>query len=201
MFDYSLKWLVSFERYEELRVEQATLWDKKHIRDKLHVKFPPGHEDSADKRYFFISELVDKRHCHIKKFINHLIDEGNRIFAGTETADTWCLYGDGLVQYWTPGNMAYLRERGFADRLWCSEGSTNSDNRYARKVTGNSPEVNVGTDNAGFRDLGNSMRFHVGLSFLYEVGDQRKFSLGTVPNIVSTMKRYFLLIGFTLQLI
>lgn len=191
MFDYSLKWLVSFERYEELRSELAALWDKKHKREKLSKKFPPGHEDSAAKRYRFITTLVDKGHCHIQKFVDHLIDEGDRIFAGTETADTWCLYGDGLVQYWTPGNMAYLRERGFADRLWRSEGDTNIDNRYAGKVTGNSPEVNVGTDNDAFLDFGNSMRFHVGLSFLYEIGDQRRFSLGTVPDIASTMRRFY----------
>ena len=76
--------------------------------------------------------------------------------------------------------------------LWRSEGDTNKDNRYAGKVTGNSPELNVGTDNDAFRDFGASMRFHVGLSFLYEVGDHRRFSLGTVSDIASTMKRFIL---------
>ena len=85
-----------------------------------------------------------------QKIVDHLIDEGNRIFAGIETADTWCLFGDGLVQYWTPGAMAQLKSRGFGNKLWRSEGDTNINNRYAEKDTGNSPEINAGTDNDAF---------------------------------------------------
>ena len=66
-----------------------------------------------------------------------------------------------------------------------------NNNRYAGKVTGNSSKVSVvGTDNDAFLDFGVSIRFHVGLSFLYEIGDQRRFSLGTVRDIASTMKRF-----------
>ena len=47
MFNYSGKWLVSFERYERLLVELATKWDLNHKRDKLAKKFPPALPDSA----------------------------------------------------------------------------------------------------------------------------------------------------------
>lgn len=189
MFDYSGKWLVSFERYDELLKELADKWDRNHKRDKLAVKFPSSDPQSEQKQALFLRDLVDKKHCHIQKFIDHLIVEGNRMFAGTETADKWCLYGDGLIQYWTKGNMQYLEERGFGQRLWRAEGDTNKGTRYEGKVVGNSPEINVGTDNDGFRDLGKSIAFHVGLSTLFPHDDQKRFSLGTVPDIAKTMKR------------
>ena len=189
MFNYSGKWLVSFESYDRLLVELATKWDLNHKRDKLAKKFPPALPDSALKLEAFVHELVCAHNMHIKHFIDHLIVEGNRIFAGTDTSDTWCLYSDGLIQFWTPLTQAYIVSIGFGDRIWRAEGETNRGNRYKRKVTGNSPEVNVGTDNDGFRDLGVSMAFHVGLSFLYKVGDERRFSLGSIPEIAHTMKR------------
>jgi len=113
--------------------------------------------------------------------------EGNRIFENTETEKTWCLYGDGLIQFWTKRNIAHCKSIGL--RLWTAESDTNCNNRYKGKVTGNSPEVNVGTDNDGFRDFGASMAFHVGLSLLYEVGDPRRMSLGTMHAADSTMRK------------
>ena len=41
-------------------------------------------------------------------------------------------------------------------------------------------------DNKGFKDLGCSIAFHVGLSYLVP---KRPFSLGTIPDITSTMSR------------
>ena len=190
MFSYSKLWLVSFERYEELVIEFATKWDATHKKKKLATLFPSTDPDAKQNRDNHVRLLVDKQYMHIKHFDDHLIAEGNRIFAGTETADTWCLYSDGLIQYWTKGNMEYLESKGFGNRLWRAEGETNVDNRYKGKVVGDSPEVNVGTDNDGFKDFGVSMAFHVGLSFLYDVNDERKFSLSTIPAITSTMSRY-----------
>ena len=83
------------------------------------------------------------------------------------------IYSDGLIQFWTKGNMDYLESIGFGKRLCRAEGETNLGNRYKNKVVGDSPEVNVGTDNDGFKDFGVSMAFHVGLSFLYDLNEKR----------------------------
>lgn len=189
MFDYSGKWLVAFERYDELLDEFALKWDKKHKKKKLIAMFPLSDPTSAVKRDIFLRALVDKGHCHIQKFVDHLITEGNRIFSGTETADTWSIYSDGLVQYWTPRNMAYLDSIGFGNRLWRAEGETNITNRYNLKVPGNSPEINVGTDNDCFKDFGLGIAQHIALSFLYGNDYKLKFSLATIPMIASTMSR------------
>ena len=53
-------------------------------------------------------------------------------------------------------------------------------------MAGDSPEVNVGTDNDVFKDFGVIMTFHIGLSFLYAVDDDPKFSLSSIPAIIST---------------
>ena len=189
MFDYSKKWLVSFEKYKELLLETALEWDRKHKLKKLAVMFPETDPEWEQKRETFLVNLVDKKYMHIKHFDNHLIEEGNRIFSGTEAEDSWCIYSDGLVQYWTKENLAYLESKGFGGRLWRAEGETNAGTRYEGKVTGDSPELNVGTDNNGFKDLGWSMGFHVGLSFLYPTNDDRRFSLSTIDEISSTMSR------------
>ena len=54
----------------------------------------------------------------VKTLIDWSIDEGNRLFAGTRHANTWCFYHDALSQWWEKGvggAQEYLASRGFAN--------------------------------------------------------------------------------------
>jgi hypothetical protein len=68
-------------------------------------------------------------------------------------------------------------------------GTTNSGNRYAGKVTGDSPEICRGLDAHGFADLKLSMAFHTSLSSKYAYNDPRRFNMGTPKEVWSTMCR------------
>ena len=39
----------------------------------------------------------------VQVLIDHAIDEGNRLFADTRFATTWCFYHDALAQWWEKG--------------------------------------------------------------------------------------------------
>ena len=52
----------------------------------------------------------------IRELIDHVIDEGNRIFADTRYASSWIIYHDALPQWWETAAQLYIASRGFADR-------------------------------------------------------------------------------------
>ena len=54
----------------------------------------------------------------IKELIDHVIDEGNRVFADTRYARTWVIYHDALPQWWETAAQEHIASRGFADRQW-----------------------------------------------------------------------------------
>jgi len=78
-------------------------------------------------------------------------------YAGTVYKDLWMLYHDGLTAWWTPSSQKYIEERGWKYRQICSRDPTKvlnpakpgTANRYRNKVTGDSPETAVATDNQG----------------------------------------------------
>ena len=82
----------------------------------------------------------------VKELIDHAIDEGNRLFAGTRFANTWVMYHDALSQWWEKGEggaQEYIASRGFAHRQWRARGATNDrlTANYRDGLMGDSPEL------------------------------------------------------------
>lgn len=93
----------------------------------------------------------------VKDLIDHAIDEGNRLFAGTRFATTWVIYHDALSQWWEKGEggaQEYLASRGFAHRQWRARGATNDlvAPHYRNCLMGDSPEL-MPLDSSLFGDL------------------------------------------------
>ena len=90
----------------------------------------------------------------IRELIDHVIDEGNRIFADTRYANSWIIYHDALPQWWETAAQRYIASRGFADRQWRARGDTNDRiaNWYRNKLMGDSPEL-MPLDSSLFGDL------------------------------------------------
>ena len=120
----------------------------------------------------------------VRDMMKHMVDEGNKAFAGTPYADTWVIHHDALSQWHEEGAQKYLRDvLGMTvKRQLCSQGTTNSDNRYKEKSVGNSPELSP-LDSNLFADLDNGINQHCAISSIYEKDDKRKFSLGTPKEI------------------
>ena len=90
----------------------------------------------------------------IKVLIDHVIDEGNRLFADTRYAKSWMIYHDALPQWWEKCAQDYIASRGFKDRQWRARGETNTliAASYKNKLMGDSPEL-MPLDSSLFSDL------------------------------------------------
>ena len=49
--------------------------------------------------------------------MDHVIDDGNRLFADTRYKNSWVIYHDALPQWWEADAQAHLAKRGFAAHL------------------------------------------------------------------------------------
>ena len=52
----------------------------------------------------------------IQELINHVIDEGNRLFADTRFKNSWVIYHDALSQWWEADTQGHPAKMGFAHR-------------------------------------------------------------------------------------
>jgi hypothetical protein len=86
--------------------------------------------------------------------VDHVINEGNRLFADTRFKNTWTIYHDALPQWWERRTQEYIAERGFADRQWRSNAETDLQiaGHYRGKLMGDSPEL-MPLDSSLFSDL------------------------------------------------
>jgi hypothetical protein len=125
----------------------------------------------------------------VTDLIDHVVVESTRIYASSAHANDFILFHDGLSQWWEKEAQEYIGQLGFKDRQLRCMGQTNSDNRYAGKVCGDSPEICRGLDAHGFADLKLSMAFHTSLSSKYEFDDPRRFGMGTPAEVWRTMCR------------
>ena len=121
--------------------------------------------------------------------MDHVVEESNKVYERTPAFDTFCIFHDGLSQWWEEGSQDYLHTLGFRDRQLRAFGDTNKGTRYFRKVVGDSPELCRGLDSHGFADLVRSMIFHTVLTSSYGVTDKRRFKLGTPAEVEDCMRR------------
>ena len=135
---------------------------------------------------------VDQKLCNVKDLIDHVITESSAIYEGTEHANTFRIFHDGLSMWWDKDAQDYIRERGFYDRQLKAKDPTNHNElckRYRNKLTGDSPELCRALDSHGFADLRRSIEFHCCLTSSYAADDGRKFLQGTPAQVFSSMKR------------
>ena len=134
-------------------------------------------------------EQVSKKILCITTIMDHVVSESKRVYEGTSRFDDFCIFHDGLSQWWEEGSQNYLHSLGFRDRQLRAYGDTNQGTRYFRKVVGDSPELCRGLDSHGFADLVRSMIFHTVLTSSYAVTDARRFKLGTPAEVEDCMRR------------
>ena len=122
----------------------------------------------------------------IKGLIDHVISEGNRIFADTRFATTWWIYHDALPQWWEAAAQAYIASRGFANRQWRARGDTNDKVSawYRNKLMGDSPEL-MPLDSSLFSDLIEKVAWLVISTGKLEKGE--KYSMATPDEAWRTM--------------
>ena len=122
----------------------------------------------------------------IKVLIDHVIEEGNRLFADTVFAKSWFIYHDALPQWWEKEAQDYLRERGFEERQWRARGDTNENvaGHYVNKLMGDSPEL-MPLDSSLFSDLIEKVAWLVMATTSLPEG--RRYSMGTPDEAWKTM--------------
>ena len=124
------------------------------------------------------------------QMMDHIVSESSKVYAGTEYADTFLIFHDGLSQWWEPDAQAHLEAPGFRDRQLRCLGDTNKGNHhYEGKVVGDSPELRRGLDSYGFADLEAAVTYNCALSSVYDLSDPRRFSMGTPDAVWSALPR------------
>jgi hypothetical protein len=125
----------------------------------------------------------------VTELIDHVISESTRLYAGTDVANSFCIFHDGLTAWWEPQAQAYIKDKGFLHRQLCSLGTTNSGNRYKGKPVGDSPELCRGLDSFGFAHLQRAVRLHTSVTSGLPRGHPSKFCMGTPAEVESTLRR------------
>ena len=97
----------------------------------------------------------------ITTIMDHVVAEGNRLFADTPFSSNWKIYHDALPQWWEKGAREHMRKLGFADRQWMATGPTNNlvSSRYRNGLMGDSPEL-MPLDSSLFNDLIEGISIH-----------------------------------------
>eukprot|EP00966_Prymnesium_polylepis_P280235 6475081-Prymnesium_polylepis.1 len=125
----------------------------------------------------------------VTDLMDHVVAEGNRLFADTPYASTWVIMHDALSTWWEKAAQEHLAALGFGlDRQISAKGDTNEGTRYEGKLVGDSPEL-MPLDNRLFSYFEHSMKQHAALTRELPIGDPKRFSLGTPAEVSSTMKR------------
>ena len=124
----------------------------------------------------------------VTELMDHAISEGNRLFAGTQYADTWILYHDHLSAWWEAEAQAYLDERGFMDRQVRAFGETNVEfSRYHNSLVGNRPEM-MPLDFHLFEDLDYAILQNIVATSSLPAGHEDRYCSGTPRELASAMR-------------
>ena len=123
----------------------------------------------------------------IQELVDHTIDEGNRLFAGTAFANTWLIYHDALPQWWEKETQEYIQSRGFAQRQWRANAETNAvlPRHYRDRLMGDSPEL-MPLDSSLFSDLIEKVAWLV-VSTTSLKAEGKHYSMDTPDNAWKTM--------------
>ena len=126
--------------------------------------------------------------CCVTKLMDHAIEEGNRVFRGTDFEDSWLIYHDALSSWWSAAAQEYMTERGFADRQIRGLGHTNVGTRYEGTLPGDTPEY-MPLDSNLFSDLECAVRWNVAGTRHLPRDDPNRFDLTTPKSAWSAIRR------------
>ena len=130
--------------------------------------------------------LTRFKYTSIQGLVNHVIAEGNRLFADTRWKNSWKIYHDALPQWWERRTQEYIAERGFKDRQWRANSDTDLliAKNYRGKLMGDSPEL-MPLDSSLFSDqIEKVAELVVSTAFL---PDDEKYSMATPDRAWRTM--------------
>ena len=135
--------------------------------------------------------------------MDHVIAEGNRIWANTERSNTWMIYHDHLKIWWEKDSQDYLRTlpcpiEGNPDRTWHDrqikiggENDAKVSKRYKGKLPGDSPEL-MPLDCHLFSDLQEGAAKNVALTYHITEGHEDsacKYSFATPGKVFEALQR------------
>ncbi|KAJ1382079.1 hypothetical protein B484DRAFT_461950, partial [Ochromonadaceae sp. CCMP2298] len=185
-FEYSTQWVVGVKAYEAVKEAEMARVVKLPVHPyDYKVKYPDTWEKVVEG---VVGRGKDRKVC-ITALMAHVIDESERIYAGTPQADTFSIFHDGLSAWWEKEAQEYMQMRGYAHRQLRCIGLVNKGTRYAGRMVGDSPEICRALDAHGFADHKLSMAYHTSLSSIYAEDDPRRFGMGTPTAVSSTMRR------------
>ena len=119
----------------------------------------------------------DAKIC-VKELMDHVIEQGDTLFADTDYAGSWIICHDALSAWWEKEAQDYLASRGFKDRQWRAWGKVNKGTRYHRRLVGNRPEL-MPLDAHLNSDLKHEARkLVISTSGHLDEGDERRFGYG-----------------------
>ena len=127
----------------------------------------------------------------VTDMMDHIIVEGDRLFAGTGFEDSWVIGHDALSVWWEKESLKYLHDiKGFGPtRYLCAQGKTNRDNRYYRgSLVGNRPEL-MPLDSHLNADHEYGLMWHVAITSDLKIDDPKKFKMGTPGEVSDSMDR------------
>ena len=116
--------------------------------------------------------------CDVTKIMDHIIEQGNILFADTPYRDTWYIYHDALSSWWSKGAQAYIETKGFRHRQIKSLDFTNTGTRYEDSLPGDTPEY-MPLDSNLFSDSETMVRSNVVVTNKLPRGHPDKFDLTT----------------------
>lgn len=135
--------------------------------------------------------------------MDHVIAEGNRIWAGTQREDTWMIYHDHLKIWWEQDSQNYLKSlpcstQGNPNRTWydrqikiCGKNNSKVATRYKNCLPGDSPEL-MPLDCHLFADLQEGASKNVALTYHIKPNDEDaglKYSFATPGKVYESLQR------------
>ena len=190
----------------------------KFARDKKHGDKggkSPWHDYNGDnpfeERYkaTWLQELCKfplvKKYMCVTDLMDHVIEQGNKMFKGSTHEKDWVIYHDALSQWWEKEAQEHMADKGFADRQVKAQGKTNDTLkeklskrgylRYKDSLMGDSPEL-MPLDSTLFNDLINSIGHHVcstwNVTKEQEEAGTKKWSMATPKKAWATMKEVWM---------
>ena len=135
-----------------------------------------------------INSTAMKPFVCITELVTHIYKESEHIMKGTVHEDSWYFYHDALSLMTSSKRKIWMREKGYLDKWILPEENLNKGTRYAYSPVGNSPEL-MPLDCSLFEYLHKCVNRHVVYTLKLHKGDDKKFSLATIPKAVSAYTR------------
>lgn len=148
-----------------------------------------------------LMKTLHKKSAYISEMVDHVIEEGNKMFKNTIWADTWTIYHDHLKIWWEKETQEHLKNmacpiEGWPERTWYDRqvricGDANNakvSSYYKNKLPGDSPEL-MPLDCHLFSDLNEACCRNVALTNHLQDDHELKYSLRTPDKVHGSLQR------------